>query len=371
MSESPAGARWERIAEEFRDRIVRGDLEPGARLPSETSLAEQYDVCRMTAHRAMNELMRQGLVVRRRRVGTVVAALSPRKAARVAVLTFAPDDFPSAGYLRGLRQGLPAEWPMLLCDTGEKGDHEAGLLKQVRHEADAIVCFPSAEAANTQLLREIQESGTPIVFLDRVPEGLSADAVVSDNYGASRDALRRVTERGHRRIAHLTDDRLMVSSTRERYQAFRDALREVGEEDPDRWVRWFSAFSVPRDFYYEHLSRSVFQELRGLLDQPERPTAIFCLQDAYLAALLDGCRQLGISVPGELEIVSFNDCPPQFFPVSLPIVRILQRPQEMGRLAGERLALRLSGAELTPEIRRVSPQVLDWNDQATNIKGIV
>jgi len=57
----------------LRDRIVRGEYEAGRALPGEEELARLFDVSRITAKRALNELANARLVTRRRGRGTVVA----------------------------------------------------------------------------------------------------------------------------------------------------------------------------------------------------------------------------------------------------------------------------------------------------------
>lgn len=51
-----------RIAEELRDRIRDGRLRPGSRLPSESQLADQYEVARGTVRTALSLLVDDGLV---------------------------------------------------------------------------------------------------------------------------------------------------------------------------------------------------------------------------------------------------------------------------------------------------------------------
>src|SRR5579872_4221523 len=58
------GAKSRRIYEFLRARIDRGDLLPGARLPSQRQLAATFDVSQMTARRALAELESDGFVVR-------------------------------------------------------------------------------------------------------------------------------------------------------------------------------------------------------------------------------------------------------------------------------------------------------------------
>jgi GntR family transcriptional regulator len=50
------------IANELRERITNGDLPAGARLPSITSLMQEYGVARNTARRALAILEDEGLI---------------------------------------------------------------------------------------------------------------------------------------------------------------------------------------------------------------------------------------------------------------------------------------------------------------------
>jgi len=54
------------------DRIKRGELQPGSRLPTEAELGEQYGVSRITVRQAVGELARQGWVYRVQGSGTYV-----------------------------------------------------------------------------------------------------------------------------------------------------------------------------------------------------------------------------------------------------------------------------------------------------------
>jgi len=56
----------------LRQMILDGELQFGDRLPGEQELMHQYEVSRITAQRAVNELAREGLVVRERGRGTRV-----------------------------------------------------------------------------------------------------------------------------------------------------------------------------------------------------------------------------------------------------------------------------------------------------------
>ena len=71
---------WEAIRAEALARIRRRDWPPGALIPAEEDLAREFGVARATVNRALNALASEGLLERRRKAGTRVAALPVRKA---------------------------------------------------------------------------------------------------------------------------------------------------------------------------------------------------------------------------------------------------------------------------------------------------
>jgi len=73
VSEPGTLPRYERLARHLAREIRQGRLKPGTPLPPETELAARLGVSRQTVHQALGKLARQGLVVRRRGVGTFVA----------------------------------------------------------------------------------------------------------------------------------------------------------------------------------------------------------------------------------------------------------------------------------------------------------
>lgn len=78
---SPAGAArtlpFEAVKASLRQRIADGGWQPGARLPSERELVQEFGCARMTVHRAVRELEDEGLVERRQGSGSYVAELHP------------------------------------------------------------------------------------------------------------------------------------------------------------------------------------------------------------------------------------------------------------------------------------------------------
>lgn len=63
----------EQIRSAIETRILSGDLEPGARLPTELELVEQFGCSRMTVNKALSALAAAGLIERRKRAGSFVS----------------------------------------------------------------------------------------------------------------------------------------------------------------------------------------------------------------------------------------------------------------------------------------------------------
>src|SRR5690606_6552049 len=60
------------VREALRGQIKTGALQPGQKLPTEDELAAQFGVSRMTLRQGLADLIDEGLLYRRRGVGTFV-----------------------------------------------------------------------------------------------------------------------------------------------------------------------------------------------------------------------------------------------------------------------------------------------------------
>ena len=65
-------ALYVQVRETLRDQIKTGVLKPGQKLPSEEDLAAQFGVSRMTVRQGISDLTDEGMLYRRRGIGTFV-----------------------------------------------------------------------------------------------------------------------------------------------------------------------------------------------------------------------------------------------------------------------------------------------------------
>ena len=78
------------IHDEIERLILDGAWAPGQRIPTEAELTARYGCARMTVHKALSRLAGQGMIVRRRRAGSFVAA-PPAEQAVLGIGDFAEE----------------------------------------------------------------------------------------------------------------------------------------------------------------------------------------------------------------------------------------------------------------------------------------
>lgn len=164
----------------------------------------------------------------------------------------------------------------------------------------------------------------PIVAVDPHVGSSTVPTVHSENYEGAVTATRHLLELGHRRIGFLAGRRDLVSARR-REEGFRHALAEAGIDVDDDLVH-AGAFTT---------ESSVEPALR-LLDRPDRPTAIFAANDLSAAQVIVTANDLGLSVPGDLSVVGFDNIPESAL-TDPPLTTIDQSIQAMGSTAVETL----------------------------------
>jgi LacI family transcriptional regulator len=200
----------------------------------------------------------------------------------------------------------------------ERGGVEALLGRQVA----GLISTPIA--ADQSYLKPWQ-SRTALVFIDRVPTGITADSVVEDDHEGARTATAHLIEHGHRRIGFI-GDALSVATTARRLKGYRTALADAGlAEDPD-----LMALGVTS-------AAEAGVAARRLLSLPEAPTALFSSNARCSIAVVPALQAIGRT---DVAFISFGDFPlADALDPALTVVD--QDPSAVGQVAAARLFERM------------------------------
>lgn len=328
--------RWAQIASTIKTSIRRGELAHGARIASETEMASRWNVSQVTVHRALSELQREGWVVRRPGAGTVVADPSSIPMAKIAVIAETISDPPQCDYIRGISEYLTGKFDLTPMNANRSSIIEAKCLEEAAAECSAVISVPMCDPHNTALYNRIAAI-MPLIFIDCTQDGVDADAFMTDNFESMLMGLKHMYSLGHRRIAYLMENTLNFSAVRDRSAAYRHFMKEtVGISAPERWERQFPGNVMTAEQYVGAVENALAEMM--LSDEPI--TAVACQHDALLQVLIECCMHLGLRIPDDLGVLSFNDAPRRV--PNGGVHRLVQRSVEMGHMAALRVQQRLT-----------------------------
>ena len=135
-----------------------------------------------------------------------------------------------------------------------------------------------------------------------VPQGIGT--VCGDIRDGTRQALKYLLDRGHRRIAHLAGPTQLWDEAQCRLDTYLETLKEAGiPTDRDLILpSWGTeTWAVDQDQVRQSLDAWL------ALDQP--PTAVFCASDRLALALMEAAAHRALRIPEDLSIIGFDDMP--------------------------------------------------------------
>ncbi|HVR32117.1 MAG TPA: LacI family DNA-binding transcriptional regulator [Acidimicrobiia bacterium] len=210
-----------------------------------------------------------------------------------------------------------------LVRTRALGDVGGGVSKR----ADGAIIVDLVPTVTERLL--LAEHRLPWVMVGA--DCPTIDSVVIDNVAGAMSATRHLLSLGHTRLGLISGGPAAFpsSSPPERRTGFLRALDEAGVRfDPNHErVGDFSALGG-------------YEAMQALLDLRQRPTAVFAMSDEMAMGAMRACEEAGLTVPGEMSVVGFDDVD-WAFTVGLTTVR--QDAAELGAIAARLMIERLEG----------------------------
>lgn len=239
-----------------------------------------------------------------------------------------------------------AGFTVILINSGEDIEAESAAIRTLlAKRVDGLIVSPAKEN-DVEHLHEAIRSGLPLVLLDRGSDTLDVDTVIADDRHAAETITRRLIALGHRRIAYLTacdtPDHIFrtvkdinTGSVRRRIEGYLGACLEAGLIGMEKWVQVGAV--TP-----EKTHRIVTEMLQSL----QRPTAIIASDSMIALEVFKVHRQLGLSIPDHMSLVSFHDA--DWTSVTTPPVTVVRQPvYDLGATAAELLVERLNGGSQT------------------------
>ncbi len=345
---------YNKIVEYLKDKIAKGEYQPSDKLPTEAELSNLFNVSRITSKRALEELEKQNLIVRKRGSGSFVAdrvdEVSPRDSEPVKIINMIiPLEAINVCLLdiiKGASDVLTANGYQLAVENiVSDRNKEREMIRQLRQkEIQGVIYYPIFDVGNLDLLYNLSIQKYPIVTIDKYFSDIDISSVVTDNFGGAYDAVDYLCRLGHKKIAYLAITQLEnESSVRQRFFGYCKALYDNGIQYDESLVK--VGFDVNTD---SDLSQAEQQKkikamsdlLLSLLDRGV--TAIHTENDNVAIMLINVCNEIGIKIPEQLSVVGFDNLALSGY-VSVPLTTISQNFYEIGKRSAEIVLDKIKG----------------------------
>jgi LacI family transcriptional regulator len=224
-----------------------------------------------------------------------------------------------------------AGYRLLLCNSENDLELEREYVEEmISHRVEGLLVAPVGDKSRANLSPLIRRE-FPFVIIDRSVAGFDCDLVQADSVAGARKLVSHLISIGHRRIAMIAQPD-NVSTGRDRGQGYREAL-EAGAiaYDPEIVIETPAA---DRDGGY--------RVMKQILALPNRPTAVFAINNMTALGAIQVIRESGMVVPDDMGLVCFDDV--EHLAVLSPFLTVMNQPTEtFGTVAAMLLLDRIGG----------------------------
>ena len=230
---------------------------------------------------------------------------------------------------------------LITVNTDDQAEREREVLSLLlARQVDGLLLVASPKSSDQSHIERALQSGTPIVALDRIPEGSPLDAVYVNNLKGALMCMNHLLRLGHRRIGYLGGD-WDLHNVRQRLRGYQQALEEAGIPADETLIGY-------GDFRQE----SGYRLAKEILLRADPPTAFFAGNAMMGIGALKAIQELGLRCPEDVALTTFDDLP--FGDVIQPrLTAVAQPAYEIGRRGVELLIDRIEGRASPPGPIRV------------------
>ncbi len=278
------------------------------------------------------------------RVNTIARSLRSSTTHTVAILSpeFRNDFFMAVA--EGIEEELRTEgYTTFILNSRESIEEEkARISLMVEKQVDGAIIIPAGDRGEHYSM--LVQEGIPFVLVDRIVEGMQADAVLSDNINGAYQAVDLAIRDGAQRIGCIGGDQKLTSA-RERYTGYERALRMHGIKVDQRII----AFS---DMHAD----SGYRIMGELLEADPELRYVFAVNlflhlgaEKYL---------LEHSIGNLIRFIAFDEALMNIV-LSHDYITVRQPLEEIGKTAAMQLLQRIrSTEESPPRICRLQPEII-------------
>ncbi len=186
-------------------------------------------------------------------------------------------------YINTVITGKDEEEILKVVKTMTRSGQVDGFIVLYSRQKDPVIDYLYGEGLLYVLVGKAYQFANQTVYID------------NDNLLAGQEATEYLYEIGHRKIGYIGSDSQLLFSA-DRKSGYQLALSRLGLPFKPEYCA--EVYSV---------STEGSEPIRRLLSQEDRPTAVMVSDDILAVALERVCMEIGLSIPKDLSIISFNN----------------------------------------------------------------
>ncbi|MCD0468680.1 LacI family DNA-binding transcriptional regulator [Flavobacterium sp. JAS] len=216
------------------------------------------------------------------------------------------------------REAIGLNYRVFYCSTGGNDDRAVELVNSLlQANVDGFIITPTENMKTT--IDRLLELQCPVVLLDRYFEGQEVSHVVLDNFEAAQRATNYFLEKGFKKIAFVTNASQLIQMDL-RKQGYISLLKEKGLYDETKIL----------DLEYKISEEQRIEKISEFLSSNAEIDAVLFGANYLLLAGLQSFRRLGLKIPSDKAVISFDDH--DSFRLHSPSITVLSQPiEEIGK----------------------------------------
>jgi len=240
------------------------------------------------------------------------------------------------------------DYAVIVCDCRSDAKREKEAVEFLMHrQVDGLINM--ATDTTGAHLKAALSADVPVLLVDRLIDNLrgKVSAVIIDNIHAATQAVRKLTELGHRKIGLVLGSPDLYT-TNERLTGYLNALKDAGITPVDEYIR-----------YGDYTMDGGYQSVQDLLRLRDAPTALFITNFEMTLGGMLALQHNGIRVPEDLSVIGFDKL--ELFGEIFPDLALIRQPQlSIGREAASLMLDMLSDRDsFAPRIVTLTTELTD------------
>lgn len=181
---------------------------------------------------------------------------------------------------------------VIICSTYDDIEKEEKYVELLqRQQVDGFMIASTFK--NKKLLKDLRKKGTPLVMLTQDNDGVDVPSVSVDDFKGGYEATSYLISLGHKNIAIIAE---YQNSSSLRIYGYREAHSINSLTCSEENIYKITA-SLQNAKY-------IFNEIMA---KDNIPTAIFACNDLIAIGIIQGAREIGLSVPEDLSVIGYDN----------------------------------------------------------------